>query len=260
MTGSLRVLSWNVWKMFGDPLAVHRVLRAAEPDLVCLQEAPVLPGSSRRLAALARAAGLRVVVGGRSAAGNAMLCSPRMEIDQAEAIRFQPLNRWIQRRGAVLATVGLGGGPRFQVAGVHLGLDATERRMHVADLIARLTSGGPAVAGDRAVVPSGLPVVPAGLAVVPSGLPVVPSGLPVVAGDLNELAGGPSWQALAPLVSDPAPQGPPTFSVARPRRRIDVILTGAGIETLEYGQWQPDPRDARLASDHLPVLSVIRPR
>ena len=239
MTGSLRVLSWNVWKMFGDPLAVHRVLRAAEPDLVCLQEAPVLPGSSRRLAALARAAGLRVVVGGRSAAGNAMLCSPRMEIDQAEAIRFQPLNRWIQRRGAVLATVGLGGGPRFQVAGVHLGLDATERRMHVADLIARLTSGGPAVAGDRAVVPT---------------------GLPVVAGDLNELAGGASWQALSPLVTDPAPQGPPTFSVARPRRRIDVILTGAGIETLEYGQWQPDPRDARLASDHLPVLSVIRPR
>ena len=239
MTGSLRVLSWNVWKMFGDPLAVHRVLRAAEPDLVCLQEAPVLPGSSRRLAALARAAGLRVVVGGRSAAGNAMLCSPRMEIDQAEAIRFQPLNRWIQRRGAVLATVGLGGGPRFQVAGVHLGLDATERRMHVADLIARLTSGGPAVAGDRAVVPT---------------------GLPVVAGDLNELAGGPSWQELSPLVTDPAPQGPPTFSVARPRRRIDVILTGAGIETLEYGQWQPDPRDARLASDHLPVLSVIRPR
>ena len=252
MTGSLRVLSWNVWKMFGDPLAVHRVLRAAEPDLVCLQEAPVLPGSSRRLAALARAAGLRVVVGGRSAAGNAMLCSPRMEIDQAEAIRFQPLNRWIQRRGAVLATVGLGGGPRFQVAGVHLGLDATERRMHVADLIARLTPGGPAVAGGSALAGD--------RAVVPSGLPVVPTGLAVVAGDLNELAGGPSWQALSPLVSDPAPQGPPTFSVARPRRRIDVILTGAGIETLEYGQWQPDLRDARLASDHLPVLSVIRPR
>ena len=252
MTGSLRVLSWNVWKMFGDPLAVHRVLRAAEPDLVCLQEAPVLPGSSRRLAALARAAGLRVVVGGRSAAGNAMLCSPRMEIDQAEAIRFQPLNRWIQRRGAVLATVGLGGGPRFQVAGVHLGLDATERRMHVADLIARLTPGGPAVAGGSAVAGD--------RAVVPSGLPIVPTGLAVVAGDLNELAGGPSWQELSPLVTDPAPQGPPTFSVARPRRRIDVILTGAGIETLEYGQWQPDPRDARLASDHLPVLSVIRPR
>jgi len=223
--------------MFGDPLAVHRVLRAAAPDLVCLQEAPVLPGSSRRLAALARASGLQLVVGGRSAAGNALLCSSRVEVDQASAVRFSPLNRWIQRRGAVLATVGLSGAARFQVAGVHLGLDAGERQAHVADLLARLSGPLPADRGGASAGP----------------------GPVVVAGDLNELAGGPSWQALAPLVSDPAPQAPPTFSVARPRRRIDVVLTGPGIETLEYGQWQPDPRDARLASDHLPVLSVIRP-
>ena len=36
------------------------------------------------------------------------------------------------------------------------------------------------------------------------------------------------------------------------------MLTSPGIETLEYGQWQPDRRDAGLASDHLPVLSLIR--
>jgi endonuclease/exonuclease/phosphatase family metal-dependent hydrolase len=28
---------------------------------------------------------------------------------------------------------------------------------------------------------------------------------------------------------------------------------------IEYGQWQPDPRDVAQASDHLPVLAVIRP-
>jgi endonuclease/exonuclease/phosphatase family metal-dependent hydrolase len=220
------LLSWNVWKLLGDPLAVRRVLRAAEPDLVCLQEVPAMPWSSWQLAALARATGLNVVTGGRSGAGNALLCSSRLQVHEAAALRFRPANRWIQRRGAVLATVSRPGGPAFQVAGVHLGLDPAERRAHVAELLAGLSA---------------------------SRLPAV------VAGDLNEPAGGPSWQALATLVTDPAPEAAATFSVARPRRRIDVVLAGPGIEIVDYAQWQPDPRDAALASDHLPVLARLRP-
>jgi endonuclease/exonuclease/phosphatase family metal-dependent hydrolase len=225
----IRVLSWNIWQMYGDPLAVHRVLRAAEPDLVCLQEAPelpLLPGSSRRLAALARACGLQVVAGGRSAAGNAMLRSSRIRVHSAEAVRLPPSNKWSQRRGFVVATVGLDSGPLFRVAAVHLSLDPVERLAHVAQLLARLSV---------------------------DELPVV------VAGDLNEPTGGPSWQALATVATDPAPHAPVTFSAVRPRRRIDAVLTAPEIETLEYGQWRPDPRDTAVASDHLPVLSVIRP-
>ena len=223
---TLRVLSWNVWKLFGDPLAVHRVLRAAEPDLVCLQEAPARLPSTWQLAALARASGLRVVAGGRSGAGNAMLRSSRVRVHAATAFRFRPLNWRIQRRGAVLASISVGpAGPRIQVAGVHLSLDPAERRAHVGELLDRLTA---------------------------HRLPCV------VAGDLNEGAGGPSWQALTAVVTDPAPDAAATFPVARPRKRIDVVLTGPGIEILEYGQWQPDPHDVARASDHLPVLARIR--
>jgi len=223
--GTLRLLSWNVWKLLGDPLAVHRVLRAAEPDLVCLQEAPALLWSTRQLSGLARASGLHLVTGGRSAAGNALLRSSRVRVLEAEAIRFRPVNWRIQRRGAVLATLGLAGAPPLRLAGVHLGLDPAERQMHAQELRDRLSA-------DRPVV---------------------------VAGDLNELPGGPSWQVLAGVATDPAAGAAATFTVARPRKRIDAVLTGPGIEVIEYGQWQPEPRDAAAASDHLPVLAVISP-
>jgi endonuclease/exonuclease/phosphatase family metal-dependent hydrolase len=226
MGDTLRLLSWNVWKLLGDPLAVHRVLRAAEPDLVCLQEAPALLWSTRQLSALARASGLHPVTGGRSAAGNALLRSSRVRVLEAESVRFRPLNWRIQRRGAVLATVGLAGAPPLRLAGVHLGLDPGERQAHAQELRDRLSAGRQPV---------------------------------VVAGDLNELPGGPSWQVLASVATDPAAGAAATFTVARPRKRIDAVLTGPGIEIVEYGQWQPDRRDAAAASDHLPVLAVIRP-
>ncbi|HST85820.1 MAG TPA: endonuclease/exonuclease/phosphatase family protein [Kineosporiaceae bacterium] len=223
---TVRLLSWNVWKLLGDPLAVHRVLRAAEPDLVCLQEAPALLWSTRQLSALARASGLHLVAGGRSAAGNAILRSSRMQVLDAEAFRFRPLNWRIQRRGAVLATVGLPGELPLRLAGVHLGLDPGERQAHAQELRDRLSI---------------------------SRRPVV------VAGDLNELPGGPSWQTLASVAADPVVDAAATFTVARPRKRIDAVLTGPGVEIIEYGQWQPDLTDAARASDHLPVLAVIRP-
>jgi endonuclease/exonuclease/phosphatase family metal-dependent hydrolase len=224
-TSVLRVLSWNIKHLLGDPLAVHRVLRAATPDLVCLQEAPRLPGSKRQLNALARSGGLVYVAGGRSGAGTAMLRSIRAQLHDPRAFTF-PLANWrAQRRGAVLATVSLPGLLPVRVASVHLGLDAAERLQHVAEVIDRLSG---------------------------AGLPMV------VAGDLNEPPAGPSWRAFAAVVTDPAPGAGPTFTAAEPRRRIDAVLTSPGIETVEYGRWQPERRDAELASDHLPVLSLIR--
>jgi endonuclease/exonuclease/phosphatase family metal-dependent hydrolase len=247
----LRLLSWNVWKLLGDPLAVHRVIRAAEPDLVCLQEGPARWWSGPQLAALARSTGLRVLAGGRSGAGNVLLGSPRLAVTAATAVRFRPADRWIQRRGAALATVALPGEPPIRVAGVHLSLNPAERLAHLADLIARLQA---------------------------SGLPMV------VAGDLNEPPGGPSWQALAAIVTDPTdpadPSGAhprhgahivqknpagatlfpaPTYPARNPRRRIDAVLTSPGIEVLDYGRWTPSPRDAALASDHIPVLAQLHP-
>jgi endonuclease/exonuclease/phosphatase family metal-dependent hydrolase len=39
---TLRLLSYNVRSLRDDASAVARVIRAAEPDLVCIQEAPRL--------------------------------------------------------------------------------------------------------------------------------------------------------------------------------------------------------------------------
>ncbi len=219
-------MSWNIQHLQGDPLAVHRVVRAADPDVLCLQEGPRLPGSPRQLAHLARACGLHYEAGGRRAGNNAIFVSGRMVAVDLAAFTF-PLASWRDnRRGAVLATVRpVIGGPPLRIASVHLPLDPAQRLAHVRTLVRQL--------GDF-------------------GLP------PVLAGDLNEPPGGASWEALEPLVADPAPGAPVTFSTASPRRRIDAILTGPGIEVLEYGAWQPSAADARLASDHLPVVAELR--
>jgi endonuclease/exonuclease/phosphatase family metal-dependent hydrolase len=215
----MRVLSWNVRHLRDDRAAVVRVLRAAAADVVCIQEGPRLPlHSSLSLRLLAREAGLQVAGGAWSAAGNAILHAPRMPVDACLTHRFGLNRRFGQRRGTVTATLG---GVRF--VSIHLGLEADERLVHVAWLLEHLDPGGPVV----------------------------------IAGDLNEPTGGPSWQALAALVRDPAPEAPPTFSVKNPRHRIDAILTSPGVTTLEYAAWQPDPADAARATDHFPVLSVL---
>ena len=221
MSEPLRLLSWNVWDMLGDPLAVARVLRSARPDVACLQEAPRRPGSRWRLTALARASGLQFVAGGRASAGTALLCSARVVVRDVEAFRL-PVEGWRSRpRGAVLATAGLPGGLPLRVACVHLGLQEGERLHHARMLRHRLGR---------------------------SGLPAV------VAGDFNELPGGPSWRAFDGMADDPDPDAPPTFRAPRPRRRIDAVLAGPGVRVSEYARWTPDERDVRLASDHHPVL------
>ena len=222
----LRLLSWNIWHLMGDPLAVHRVLRAAAPDLVCLQEAPRVPWSRWHLDRLGRATGLLPVAGGRASAGTAMLRAPGVLVRDPVALRLPPARRRAQPRGAVLASVVVpGSASPVRVASVHLGLDAAERLRHAALLVARLAD---------------------------AHLPVI------VAGDLNEPAGGPAWQSFSALATDPAPTAGPTFPTRHPRHRIDAVLTSPSIETLAYADWAPTLRDAALASDHLPVLTHLR--
>jgi endonuclease/exonuclease/phosphatase family metal-dependent hydrolase len=222
---ALRVLTWNVHDLLGDPLAVSAVLRSAAPDVVCLQEGPRLVRSRYKLASLARSAGLLFVAGGRASAGTAMLCSMRAVVTGETAVRL-PTSGWRTRpRGLVHARVGLPGTASLHVASVHLGLTPEERSHHVA-LVVELMSGSPAV---------------------------------VVAGDLNEPPGGPSWVALSALAADPAPGSPPTFPARFPDRRIDAVLAGPGVAVLEYGGWRPDEALVKRASDHHPVLAVLSP-
>ncbi|MBI4943088.1 MAG: endonuclease/exonuclease/phosphatase family protein [Actinobacteria bacterium] len=220
----LRVVSWNIRDLLGDPLAVHRVLRALEPDVACLQEVPRRPGSRWQASTLARATGLLYVAGGRDSGGTALLVSLRTEVGRARAVRLPVGGRTSRTRGAVVAEVGLPGTGRVAVASVHLSLDADERLRHCAsgvDLLGR------------------------------TGRP------PVVCGDLNERPDGPAWRAWGDDVRDPAPGAPPTFPAKGPRSRLDAVLVGSGVEVLGYGDGGADPVDVRAASDHVPVVAVL---
>src|SRR5690349_16191618 len=141
----LRILTWNVHDLLGDPLAVSAVLRAAAPDVVCLQEAPRLARSRPKLAHLARSANLLLVTGGRASAGTALLCSMRAVVTGEAAVRL-PTTGWRTRpRGLAHARIGLPGTPALHVASVHLGLSPEERARHAAAIVELLTPSAGAV-------------------------------------------------------------------------------------------------------------------
>jgi len=223
----VRLLSWNIRDLLGDPLAVHRVIRAARPDVVCLQEAPRRPGARLRLHLLERGTGLRCVAGGRRAGGTAILVAPGVRTGWSCAVRLPVPGRFARTRGICVADLRVPGEPWTAVASVHLPLQPDLRLRHVQ--LAR-----------QLVAWRGLPCA--------------------VAGDLNEETGGPAWRAWQPLCADPAPDSGVTFPAAGPHRRIDAVLVGPRLRVVDYRAGAgADPGDVRLASDHLPVLATLLP-
>ena len=76
----VRLLSYNVRSLRDDAAAVVRVIRSAEPHVVCIQEAPRLLRWRAKCAALARRSGLVVVTGGRTAGANLILSSLDVDV------------------------------------------------------------------------------------------------------------------------------------------------------------------------------------
>ena len=230
----LRLLSYNVRSLRDDAAAVARVIRVAQPHVVCVQEAPRLLRWRSKCAALARRSGLVVVTGGRTAAGNLLLCDIRVEASHTADILLSP-RPGLHRRGAAAAVLALGG-HRFAVAGTHLDLVAAARAEHAAELLRRLPAAG-----------------------IPAGIPLV------LAGDINEEPGGPAWTALATAGADAFAAGAGagaaagdegrTFSVRDRRRRIDGIFAGPGFTVRSCTVL--DSPDVRRASDHHPVLAEL---
>ncbi len=229
----LRVLSYNVHGLSGDLDALTGTVRALAPDVVCVQEAPRRLRWRSRCAELARRCELYVGAGGAPAIGNLLLVSGRVRVYEQWALRF-PLTPGRHLRAAVFARCVIGRTP-FVAVGAHLGTDPVERPEHARRLAA-------AVAGLRSPV--------------------------VLGADLNEPPGGPAWAALngpAGLVDPVGVIGAgatgeatgnsatPTFSVDRPRHRIDVVLAAAGCRPVAYRV--VDDAAVRRASDHFPVLA-----
>ena len=223
----LRLLSYNVRSLRDDAAAVARVIRAAQPHVVCVQEAPRFLRWRAKSAALARRSGLVVVSGGRPAAANLLLSSLSVDVVSSRDRTFSRRSR-LDARGTSIAVLSLAG-RQFAVAGVHLGLEPAPRPRHVAELHAIL---------DRAV---------------PADVPVI------VAGDVNDEPGSAVWQALAARGTDAwaaAGEGDGfTYSATNPQRRIDAVFADPRLPVRTAQVL--DGADVRVASDHRPVLVEI---
>lgn len=205
MSGTLRVVSWNVRSLRDDAAGVAGFLASLAPDVVLLQEAPRLLGSRPANRRLARRAGLARAAGGASAAGNLLLVAPRVRIVEAHAVRL-PRRRGLHRRGVVLGVVERDGA-RLAVAGTHLDLEPA----------ARLASAE-RVRGS------------------------LPETYPLVLGaDVNEEPGGAAWAALSRGLVDAAASCGPTFPLREPRRRIDVLLLDPRLVAVAVQVPRPGP-------------------
>jgi len=221
----LRVLSYNVRSLRDDAQAVSTVIRACEPDVVCVQEAPRFLRWRSKCAGLARESGLVVVTGGRSAAAMLLLASLRVRVIDTHDVLLSH-KRGLHQRGIALATLELCG-TRFCLGSIHLDLKASERLRHVEEIVQRTST---------------------------CAAPVI------VAGDINEQPHEPAWRALDAYYPDAYPQAPDggehTYSAVDPVRRIDGIFVDRSVAVVSCGV--PDVPGVERASDHCPVLAVVR--
>lgn len=220
---SLRVMSYNLQRLTADPRAAVAVVRAADPDVLGVQEPPRTAWGRARLRRFARAAGLQVVLAGRGARTTALLAAPRLgPADDVEVLRLRwrgtrLVRRWWARRGVVVASFA-----GLRVVVVHLALDPAERLRHADEILDHL-----------------------------AGRP----GPTVLLGDLNEPPSGPVWARFAPALSDADPTGDLTFPAHRPQHRIDAVLVSPDVTVRSFRV--PTGEAERRGSDHLPVVADV---
>jgi endonuclease/exonuclease/phosphatase family metal-dependent hydrolase len=225
---SLRVLTYNVRSMRDDRAALGRVIRAACPDVVLIQESPRFARWRSLCAQLARLGNLVVVGGGRYAGSNLILSTLAVDVVSTADVWFSP-DRGLHRRGTAVAVLSKHG-TRFAVAGTHLDLAAGPRLRHVEELHAAIARH------------------------VPDDVPAI------VAGDINDRPGSAAWQALAiarPDAFAAAGTGDPFTSTARePRQTIDGVFVDRRIAVTAARVL--DGPDVVAASDHRPLLVELQ--
>jgi len=228
----IRVLSYNIRSMRDDEQALARIIRACAPDLVLIQEAPRFFRWHKAAARLARASGLVWVTGGAPTTGPMILSSLRVHVERTEDLLL-PHNPPLHRRGFATAVVRVGGA-RFSVLSCHLSMQAAERYTQAGLLLDRL-----AVLGERHAV---------------------------VGGDFNDRPDGRAFGRVAGALQDAWATKPwgaeHTTRLGDPPQRIDAVFATLGVEVLgcgvPLGLSGITEADLRAATDHLPVLAVLR--
>jgi endonuclease/exonuclease/phosphatase family metal-dependent hydrolase len=224
MSTALRVLSYNVRGLSDDRASLSSVVRSLAPDLVFVQEAPRRFRWRTRCADMAHSWGMIYAAGGLPSLGNVIVTNQRVRVHETWCLQY-PLTPGRHMRGAAFARCSIGRVPFVAIAS-HLSIDDAERPAQAHML-------------KTAINECADPVL--------------------FGGDLNETSGGSAWRMLADgLIDTGLVDGAPTFPVAAPKRRIDVIFTDPRCEVVRYEVL--DSPAARRASDHFPiVLDVALP-
>jgi len=214
-------MSYNLRDFKDDADAAARVIRAVDPDLLCLQEVPRRLGSSRRISAFAAKCDLSWSGGHRGSGGTTVMSSPRVDL---ASVSHHPLKvpRLRRPRGYAVGRLQLPGQHSLTVASVHLSLDPAERAAHAATILRALSA-------DHGLV---------------------------VAGDLNEESGGQAWASFAERLSAVSGDSA-TFPAGSPRQRLDVIFASSDLPAVMGRHLELDPVDLRAATDHLPVWADL---
>jgi endonuclease/exonuclease/phosphatase family metal-dependent hydrolase len=211
----LRVATYNLRDLLDDRAAAARVVRAIQPDVLCLQEVPRRLTTELSLPAFARDCGLYWAGGRRGTGGTAILTSLRVHTHCTRTARL-PVRFPDRTRGYAAQLVSLPGCRPLWVTSVHLGLRAEERKAHIGEILGSLPP--PAV----------------------------------IAGDLNEGSTGSAWGSLAATYRRVSGDHP-TYPAAHPTAALDVIFASPDLVALPaFDDAHPLHEDLVAASDHRP--------
>ncbi len=267
----LRVASYNTHDLLDDRLAAASVVRALDPDVLCLQEVPRRLLATTRVATFAAECGMYWGGDHRGSGGTTILTALR--VDVAESVHRRLRVHWPDRtRGYAMVRLRLPGRPDLVVVSLHLGLRADERARHADTLLEDLATersavlpGGDVLPGEAApggVLPGGVPRgdgAPPGAEVRPGrGVHLTRT---VVCGDLNEdetaMGPGTARHTLAGAGLRLVSPADPTFPARAPRRRLDVVLATPDVDVLPHREVDLPHHLLAAASDHRPVWADL---
>lgn len=240
-----RILTYNVRRCLGtdgrlSPSRIAEVIASCAPDVVALQELDVRrvrTGGVDQAEAIARELGVQHIhfhpamrVLGEEY-GDAILTTRPSSLVKAEALPGLPDRPGLEPRGALWASVQIGGA-QVQVVNTHLGLRRRERLAQVDTLLGPDWLGHPACRE-----------------------PVV------LLGDFNAVPRSRAYRRIAERFLDAQlvsrlQQPRPTFPSRLPMLRIDHVFVSRSIKVLRC-EIVRTPL-ARVASDHLPLLVELQ--
>ncbi|HEX5428508.1 MAG TPA: endonuclease/exonuclease/phosphatase family protein, partial [Pedococcus sp.] len=210
---TIRVVSYNLKDFTMDRHAAARVVRALDPDVLCLQEVPRRLFASWRVSAFAAECGMFWSGRHRGSGGTTIFTSLRVHVAESRHVRLRV--RALQRtRGYAVARVALPGHRPLVAASVHLSLDALERERHAGQILQGVSAGGPVL----------------------------------LAGDLNEGESGAAWRLFAGPLRLVSP-AVPTFPARAPRQVLDVVFASPDLTVMPHRGIDLSEADLVAASD-----------